>query len=60
MLWQGKKKDDLIGHFTSVTNFCELNNILCLWCLKLNFPKASFKVRNGHYDSSYQTHKDDK
>lgn len=30
MLWQGKRKDDLIGHLTSVANFSDLNNILGL------------------------------
>lgn len=30
MLWQGNRKDDLIGHLTSVANFSDLNNILGL------------------------------
>lgn len=60
MLWQGNRRDDLIGHLTSVTNFCDLNNILCLWCLKHNFLRTSFRVRNGQSDSSYQTHNDAK
>lgn len=58
MPWQGNRKDDLIGHLTSVTNFYDLNNIL--WCLKLSFRRAGFRVRNGRFDSGYQAHNDAK
>lgn len=47
---EGNRKDDLIGQLTSVTNFCDLNNILRGF--KIISLRAGFRVRRGQSDTA--------